>query len=275
MNIRNTLKSAVIALPLLFGHGNAAAQKVAHTAVKDTARTTAVDTLKAMDNMAVDARTFVMNKADSVKADSVAKKNVETVIAYKADSMANHRTKVEADVSIGAAHHLPGGIGTRAHVGIQKHKDVFDASAMYSTAHGKSTMYGDGQYTRLFPSKKIRNFQYTAGIGLNNTVVRDIKEGAQHYGVFSPRVTAGFRYKTPMTYREWPTDSYFAIKAEAGPAAKIQYNNNAKPNNNKVKPALYVNTEAEFGKKHVAAFGRVGHSPVLGFNAGVGVRYKF
>lgn len=279
MNIRNTLKSAAIALPLLFGHGNAAAQKVAQSTVKDTARTVAVDTMKAMNQASVNARTFVMNsaKTDSIinaKADSIVNARTAEVTAKKADSIAKYRPKVAVDVSVGDAHHLPN-LGTRAHVSIEKGRNVFDASALYATKSHRSTMFGDGSYKRIFPSKKVRNLEYTAGVGLSNTIERDSRVSSKHYGEFSPRVTAGFRYKTPMTYREFPSDSYFAIQAEAGPAAKIKYNANYRSDNNKVKGAFYLNTEAEVGKKHWSIFGRTGHSPQLGYNAGAGIRYKF
>ena len=277
MNIRNTIKAAIVALPLMFGHGSAAAQKITHTAVKDTARTTAVDTLKAMDNMAVDARTFVMNKADSVakaKADSVARAAEDSIAIAKSETVASNRTKLAADVSAVVGGTKMPGVAPKVHVAVERGKNLIDVSAFHSASGGTTTFMVDGQYSRLFQSKKNKNLQYSVGAGASNTVLRDVPGGWDDYGVLSPRVTAGVRYKTALKKGSKNAPN-LSLKAEAGPAANIKFVAQTHADDRKFKPGFYMNTEAAVGKKHWEGFVNAGHHPYVGFNGGVGVRYKF
>ena len=274
MNIKQTLKTAAVALPMVLGGtSNAAAQTAAHTA-QTAGRVVAADTLKAMDNAAVDARTFIMHQIDSIahaKADSISR--------VKADSIDGKKVRFGVDAEYISARHLPQD-GISLHAQARKGKDVYDATGVFAGKHNRATMFFDGSYTRRFPvSKNDSTLNLTGSVGGTATIVRTHEPVSDQYGIYSPRITGGIDYMKQFAKNN---TAVLRLKAEAGPAVNIKSVAQTHADNKKVKASWYLNGEAEVGssdsfKKHpqVSVLVGGGHHPTIGANIYGGFRYRF
>ena len=278
MNVRQSMKAAAIAIPMMFSKGNASAQtaNVAQTAVKavvtDTVRS-AKDTLAVMDSAAIDAKAFLH------RVDSVAHAKADSVANLKADSIYGKKPRFTVDASYITARYLPQD-GVRLHAQARKNKDVFDATGVFAGKHMRATMFFDGAYTRRIPvSKNDSTLNLTASAGGTATIVRTHEPLSDQYGIYSPRLAFGVNYKK---YFGENKGGVLRLKAEAGPAVNIKSVAQTHTDNNKVKGAWYLNAEAEAGSgyslnKHpqVSVFLGGGHHPVVHANLYAGFKYRF
>lgn len=273
MNVRQTMKAAAIAIPMMFSHGKAAAQEATMLA-QDTAKVVATDTLKVMDQASADAR-MLFNKVDSI-----ARSKADSIASTKSDSIQGKKPRFAFDAEYISARHLPQD-GVRVHASARKNKDVFDVTGIFSGKHLRATMLADASYTRRFPVKKTpkTSVDLTGSVGGTATIVRTHDPVSDQYGIWTPRLTGGVNYKK---YFAKSNSAVLRLKAEAGPAVNIKSVAQTHGDNNKVKAAWYLNAEAEAGstdslKKHpqVSAIIGGGHHPTIGANIYGGFRYRF
>lgn len=270
MNIRNTLKAAAIALPMMFGAGKAAAQ--APTIVKAAEKIVAADTLKAMEQKSADVPTLLIKRykghfQGSVKSGRIAdgtlnyKEAGETVPVA---NILNPKSSVAIDGSFVNGNKLPG-TGYRLNGTFEKGNNAFSATGVYSQGHNEKQVIGDMAYTRTFPL--TRDLGATGKVGVEGAL---IKNPANHdsYGTVNPHISAGMKYA-----HEFDGGARIGAKAEVGGALPLNYKTHTRKSVQS--PTVIANGEIEAGYKNITGFVTGGRDAVMGNNIGAGVRVKF
>ena len=236
MNVRQTLKAMAVALPLALTPASKATAQAANI-VKNAEKIVVTDTLKAMENKAVDSRTLLLKKYNghfngnvvngkigNGKLDYAEKGRLVPASEY-ADKA--NKTSLNFDATFIKADNLPAP-GFKIHGGLQKGKDG----------------------------------------GANTIIRREAVKGGDHHGIFTPNLNAGMKYD-----HKFPSKVTVGATAEVGGGPAFYLKTDA--GKTQVKRNVMYNAEARVGYKDVEVFGQAGRDDILGNQFGVGTRVKF
>lgn len=270
MNIRQSLKAAAIAIPMMFGAGKAAAQ--APEIVKAAEKIVTVDTLKAMEQKAADVPTLMIKRykghfQGSVKGGRIAdgtlnyKEVGETVPVA---NILNPKSSVAIDGSFISGHELSGA-GYQLRGTFEKGNDAFTARGIYSQGKVEKDVIGDIAYTRSFPL--TRDLSATGKVGVEGGL---IKNPANHdsYGTLNPHISAGLKYS-----HNFEGGARIGAKAEVGGAEPLNFKTHTRKSAGD--PVVIANGEVEAGYKNISGFVTGGKDAIMGANVGAGVRVTF
>ncbi|MCM1266192.1 MAG: hypothetical protein NC200_08345 [Candidatus Gastranaerophilales bacterium] len=270
MNIKNTLRAAAIAIPMMLGGGKAAAQ--APTIVKAAEKVVAADTLKAMEQKSADVPTLMIKRykghfQGSVKGGKIAdgtlnyKESGETVPVA---NILNPKSSVAIDGTFVSGSKLPG-VGYQLGGTFEKGNNAFSARGVYSQGHAEKNIIGDMSYTRSFPL--THDISATGKVGVEGGI---IKNPANHdsFGQLNPHISAGAKYS-----HTFEGGAKIGAKAEVGGALPLNYRTHTRKAVQS--PTVIANGEIEAGYKNISGFVTGGRDAMMGNNIGAGVRVKF
>ena len=274
MNVRQTLKAMAVALPLALTPASKATAQAANI-VKNAEKIVVTDTLKAMENKAVDSRTLLLKKYNghfngnvvngkigNGKLDYAEKGRLVPASEY-ADKA--NKTSLNFDATFIKADNLPAP-GFKIHGGLQKGKDGADVTFGYASKNGYSDMIANASYTRNFPLGS--GFTAYGKAGANTIIRREAVKGGDHHGIFTPNLNAGMKYD-----HKFPSKVTVGATAEVGGGPAFYLKTDA--GKTQVKRNVMYNAEARVGYKDVEVFGQAGRDDILGNQFGVGTRVKF
>jgi len=272
MSIRTYLKAAAVALPLAFGGVKATAQS-AQGVLKSAEKVVTTDTLKTMDQKAVDARTLLLKrykghfqgdvKNGRISNGSLDYKEAGKTVPAASVVNANSSAVVTAEGSYVHGSKLAGA-GYRLRGAVEKNHDTFDATAIFAKGNKKSDMVGDFSYTRNFPLTNGLNA--TGKLGAEGVAHK--VNGGDSYGTMAPHLTAGLKYQ-----HAFDNGVKLGAKGEVGGA--MPFNFKSETLKKVESPKFVANAEVEAGYKNVSAFVNGGKDAILGNNIGGGVRINF